>query len=135
MLAALLLCVMGQGAEAPAVDGERSTADDVLIILDDDAPPATEAPVPVDPSRTWFLSELSTRLLVDTGFDQRREDVLEWWSRLRLRLDHRQSAALRGVMDAWVRWGAAYERPKAGSVAFRRGKWVGLVELREAFVS
>jgi hypothetical protein len=158
-----------ESESAPESASEESTSDEIIIIddepeedevviIDDDdgATPAGDDDVLViddgeepEPTLSWGTSgrtfvkvELSSRLLVDTRFDDTRrgplertgEDVVEWWNVGKLWIDHKQGRELSLVADAWVRWGVVGEHP--GDHAFvivnpRDTKWTGEVELRE----
>ena len=155
----------GSGPTRAPGDGDPTGAlDDVLIIVDDDdeetaftetgrdsADGGGEAPGEPEPGstgsgggRTFVKLELSSRLLIDTCFDDTRreplertgEDIVEWWNIGRLRVDHKQGRELGLVAEAWVRWGVAGEHPGQDRFALfnpRDTRWTGEVELREGY--
>lgn len=137
--------IPAEGTETIIIDatevsapGAGYDADSVIVVEDDaSADEGWQAPA-LDASRTWLKGELATRLLSDWRFEKTGEDVVEWWTQGRLRLDHRRSRSLRGIVDARVRWGLVAEEPPPEETYLlfnaRDGKWTYEAELREAFI-
>ncbi len=122
--------------EAPAES--EGGGDELLVIVDDGAAaPPSAAPAP-PPPRVIVRRELDTRLLTDLERQATGEDVLEWWNKGALRLEVSYGPTLGAVAEGWVRWGVAGEDPAPDHdfwlVNVRDGKWLGEVELREAYV-
>ena len=124
---------------------------DAVIIMDDTSSEETIVVTQDDPGkslvteprrsleRTWLRGELSTRMMVDTAFDNTGEDVLEWWNLARMSIDHRTSGGLKLFAESWVRWGVSAEHADPGDAfyVFNAGdpKWTGDIQLREAYVT
>ncbi len=145
------------------VDDESSSEDEALVIVDDsqegdtliimddessgdtvvvteDKPLTNSLPKPKRSlERTWLRGELSTRMMVDTVFDNTGEDVIEWWNLARMNIDHRTSTGLKLFAESWVRWGVSAEHADPGDSFYVLNagdpKWTADVQLREAYIT
>jgi hypothetical protein len=111
---------------------------DTLIVVEPETPP--EPPVLESPvGRTWATLGLGGRLAIDGSFDDRREDVAEWWNVGRLKLDHRSGEALRLFAEARVRGGVVGRHTRPDDTFWvanaKNKRWTGEVELREGYAS
>jgi hypothetical protein len=87
--------------ENPAVD-----SDDQLQEVDDDNDG------PDDSSNAVFLGAYTTSLAVDTAWEGRDEDIVEWNNELELRLEYDMSAQSRAVVEGrFLHWMVGKENP------------------------
>jgi hypothetical protein len=112
---------------------------EVSTVTVGEEPPSESMVDPVFAAVTRYRLALDSRLLVDTAFEKGGEDVVEWWSTAKLRLEHRPSQIWRFVADVWGRWGVAGRDPRPDHrfllVNARDPRWTGEAELREGYAS
>lgn len=71
--------------------------------------------------------EFLSRVMVDTTFDNPREDIVEWWNHGFLGFDHKQGD-WRVVLQGRLRWGVAARE------VLHQPRWVAEPDLRDAYV-
>ncbi len=120
--------------ENPAVDAQPDEQDEVEL-----AEPRLE-PIedePAQPSNATFLGAYATSLGVDTAWEGRNEDIVEWTNELEFRLEYDMPGQSRAVVEGeFFHWMVGKENPTETDLLFNatRGRASYKPRLGEAYL-